>query len=156
MGARDWQFSTASPFSRIYLPFCNPPFFTYVRAKFTIVRKPLIILAIVFVAGTLSYCGSSKKTAASAPPKPVIAYSSDIAAVIDAKCSPCHIPAKNGNKKPLNTYAAVRDNIDDILTRIQLDSTNKDFMPRKKPKLDDATISLLKEWKAAGMLESKP
>ena len=120
-------------------------------------RKPLIIVASILIVGTLSYCGSSKKTAASAPPaKPVIAYSSDIAAVMETKCAPCHIPAKNGNKKPLDTYASVKTNIDDILVRVQLDSTHKDFMPRKKPKLDDATIALLKEWKAGGMVESKP
>ena len=121
-------------------------------------RKPLIIIACILAVGTLSYCGSSKKTASApaAPAKPSIAYTNDIAAVIDAKCAPCHFPAKNGNKKPLDTYAAIKTNIDDILVRIQLDSTNKDFMPRKKPKLDDATINLLKEWKASGMLESRP
>ena len=143
------------------IPICIPHFvIPQLSPKFSkiyIVRKPLIIVAGILVVGTLSYCGSSKKTAASAPPaKPVIAYTTDIAAVIDAKCSPCHIPAKNGNKKPLDTYASVKANIDDILVRVQLDSTHKNFMPRKKPKLDDATIALLKEWKAGGMLESKP
>ena len=121
-------------------------------------RKPLIIVASILIVGTLSYCGSSKKTAAAAapPPKPIIAYSSDIAGVMETKCAPCHFPAKNGNKKPLDTYASVKENIDDILVRIQLDSTHKDFMPRKKPKLDEATIALLKEWKAGGMVESRP
>ena len=120
-------------------------------------RKPFIIAASILIVGELSYCTSSKKTSASAAPaKPIIAYTTDISAVIDAKCSPCHFPSKNGNKKPLDSYAAIKENIDDILLRIQADTADKKFMPRKKPKLDDGTISLLKEWKAGGMLETRP
>jgi len=118
------------------------------------VRKPLIVIAGIVALGTLSYCGSSKKATAAA--KPVIAYSSEVAPIIEAQCAPCHFPAKKGNKKPLDTYAALKENIDEVLVRIQLDSTNKKVMPKMKPHLDEATIALIKNWKESGMMETKP
>ena len=111
-------------------------------------------MAAIVALGTLTYCGSSKKTAAAA--KPVVAYSSEIASIMEAQCAPCHFPAKKGNKKPLDTYAAVKENIDEILVRIQLDSTDKKVMPKMKPHLDAATIATIKNWKESGMVETKP
>jgi hypothetical protein len=70
-----------------------------------------------------------------------------------SKCAPCHIPP-GGNKTPFNTYASVKANIDEIIKRIELNPTDRGFMPFKKTeKLDSATINVFKQWKADGMIE---
>jgi len=70
--------------------------------------------------------------------------------LIEGKCSPCHIPAKGGNKEPLNSIENVRANIDEIIRRIQLDPSHKDYMPKKKAPLTKEEIDLFKTWKAEG------
>ena len=115
-------------------------------------RKPFIVIATLVVLGTLTYCSSSKKAAA----KSVAYYTSDIAPIMDKQCGPCHIPAQKGNKKPYDTYDKVKADIDAILFRVQLDSTDKRVMPKMKPHLDAATIALLKKWKEDGLNETKP
>ena len=106
----------------------------------------LAITVVVF-----SYCSSSKKTASKAKAKSV--YTANIETIMQSYCGPCHFPP-GGNKKPLNTYASVRDNIDDIIRRVELNPTDRGFMPFKKTaRLDQATIDAIKQWKADGMLE---
>jgi hypothetical protein len=53
----------------------------------------------------------------------------------------------------LDSYAALTKNIDDILRRVQLNPTDRGFMPDRRAKLSDSTINILKQWKADGMLE---
>jgi len=80
-------------------------------------------------------------------------YAGNVETVLMSKCSPCHFPP-GGNKLPLNTYAAVKANIDEIIRRIELNPTDRGFMPFKKTeKLDEATINVFKQWKADGMIE---
>jgi len=97
----------------------------------------------------LSQCHSSKKAMKSVPK---LTYTGNLMAVIEANCSPCHIPPK-GNKKPYDNYANVSKDIDEMLRRIQLNPTDRGFMPFKKGKLSDSTIAIFKQWKADGMLE---
>jgi len=97
----------------------------------------------------LAYCSTSKKVQ-SAPAK--IAYANNVQPIIAASCSPCHMPPK-GNKKPLDNYAAVRSNIDDIVIRIEKNPGEKGFMPARHPKLPDSTILVLKQWKTDGLQE---
>jgi hypothetical protein len=71
-----------------------------------------------------------------------------------ANCSPCHIPAKGGNKKPYDNFANVKTDIDEIIRRIELEPSARGFMPfRKNAKLSDSTIAVFKQWKADGLLE---
>ena len=104
----------------------------------------LIITSLVF-----SYCSSSKKIAK----VPKLNYESNLQTLIAANCSPCHIPAKQGNKKPFDTYAAVQANIDEMIQRIELNPTDKGFMPFKHARLSDSTITIFRKWKTDGMLE---
>ena len=104
----------------------------------------LIITSLVF-----SYCSSSKKIAK----VPKLNYESNLQTLIAANCTPCHIPAKGGNKKPFDTYAAVQANIDDMIQRIELNPTDKGFMPFKHARLSDSTITIFRKWKTDGMLE---
>jgi ABC-type Fe3+-hydroxamate transport system substrate-binding protein len=119
-----------------------------------------LLLATVIV---FSYCSSTKKTTstssttvAEVPKEPVKVtslYAGNVETVLLSKCSPCHFPP-GGNKLPLNTFASVKANIDEIIKRIELNPMDRGFMPFKKPaKLDSATINIFKQWKADGMIE---
>jgi hypothetical protein len=66
-------------------------------------------------------------------------------------CSPCHIPSKGGNKKALDNYEAAKAEIDDIIRRIELNPGDRGFMPSRRSKLNDSTITAFKQWKAAGL-----
>ena len=107
----------------------------------------LVITVIVF-----SYCSTSKKTASASAKTTSVMYAGNVETIVMNKCSPCHFPP-GGNKKPLNSYAAVRDNIDDIIRRIELNPTDRGFMPFKHPKLSQDTINVFKQWKTDGMVE---
>ena len=111
-------------------------------------------LSILFVLGSaaliLSNCGPSKKATASVPK---LTYEGNLQAVIVANCSPCHIPSKGGNKRPYDNYANVKSDIDDMIKRIDLNPTDRGFMPFKRGKLSDSTINVFKQWRADGALE---
>lgn len=100
---------------------------------------------------TLQFCASSKKTAISQPPAK-ITYLADVQPLVTAHCSPCHIPPK-GFKKALDNLDAVKNNIDEILQRINLNPGEKGFMPFKHEKLSDSTIHVFAQWKTDGLLE---
>jgi hypothetical protein len=102
------------------------------------------------------YCSPGRKTA-SAPvvTNPLWAYNTDVQPLVEAKCSPCHIPSKGGNKEDLHTYTSVKEHIDDIIRRVQLNPGDKGYMPLKHPKLSDSAIKVFKSWKANGMVETK-
>ena len=113
-------------------------------------KKISVFVALAVLALAISYCNASKK-AMKAPVK--LNYETNVKAVVEGYCSPCHIPAKGGRKAALDTYASVNKNIDDILRRIQLNPTDRGFMPDRKPKLSDSLINVFKQWKTDGMLE---
>ena len=116
-------------------------------------KKLTVFSLLVATVAIFSYCGSSKK-AAKAEAKTVSVYAANVETAVMNNCAPCHFTSKGGNKKALDTYASVRDNIDDIIKRIELNPTDKGFMPFKKTaKLDEATINLFKQWKADGSVE---
>ncbi|MES2892887.1 MAG: cytochrome c [Bacteroidota bacterium] len=80
-------------------------------------------------------------------------YATSVNSIMQAKCTPCHIPAAGGKKLALDTYTAVKTNIDDIIRRVQLAPTEKGYMPMKHDPLPEAEIALLKKWQAEGAAE---
>ena len=114
-------------------------------------KRYYVLTVLVITSILLSYCHSAKKAMASTPK---LTYENNLLPVIIANCSPCHIPSKGGNKTPFDNYANVNKNIDEMIRRIQLNPTDKGFMPFKKTAmLSDSTIAVLKQWKADGLLE---
>jgi cytochrome c553 len=111
-------------------------------------RKISITLCLLVAALAFQFCSHSKKIAASP-----VTFQSKIQPVIQASCAPCHI-AGQGNKKSLDNYLAAKDNIDEILTRIQKNPTDHGFMPMRNAKLSDATIAEFANWKAQGFPEN--
>ncbi|HYM94399.1 MAG TPA: hypothetical protein VET23_09695 [Chitinophagaceae bacterium] len=114
-------------------------------------KKISVFAFLTIVIITLSYCNASKKAVKMPPRK--LNYSTDVSVALETYCTPCHFPAKGGRKKPLDNYAAVNKNIDDILHRIQLNPTDRGFMPDRKPKLSDSIIHVFQQWKTDGLLE---
>ena len=111
-----------------------------------------ILVAIAFV-GTFQYCSSSKKSAAKKPEAPKVTFVANVLPLIQQKCSPCHI-APDGKKKHYVTYDVVKADIDSMIHRIQLNPTDKGFMPFKKTeKIPDSLIAVFVKWKADGLLE---
>ena len=112
-------------------------------------KKIFVIAGMAALTLGLTYCSSSKKAA-----KAKTTYEGALATVITDNCSPCHIPAKGGNKKPYDNYANVQKDIDDMIRRIELNPTERGFMPfRKKEKLPDDIIAVFKKFKEDGALE---
>lgn len=97
-----------------------------------------------------SYCSPSRNAAG----KKIIpvTYEANVSPIIMTNCAPCHFPDKGGRKKPLNNYTAVSTQIEDVLRRIQLNPTDRGFMPDKHPKLSDSTIRVIQQWKKDGLL----
>ena len=116
-------------------------------------KKIYVFVGLAILTVGLTYCSSSKKAARKAAAAKTT-YSSAVAPVISAACAPCHIAGK-GNKKPYDNYANVKTDIDEILRRIDLNPTDKGFMPFKRAtKLGADTIALFKKFKDDGALEN--
>ncbi|HEX6192083.1 MAG TPA: cytochrome c [Chitinophagaceae bacterium] len=114
-------------------------------------KKQLLILTVSTAILIFSNCTATKKTTAPAVAKST--YETNIQTLVMNNCSPCHIPAKGGNKKAYDNYANMKSDIDEIIRRIELNPGEKGFMPFKHPKLSDSTIAVFKQWKADGTLE---
>ena len=98
----------------------------------------------------LANCSSTKKIAA----VPKLTYETNVKTVVVGNCSPCHIPASGGNKRPYDNYANLKADIDEIIRRVSLQTTERGYMPFKRPHLADSTIMVFKQWKADGLLET--
>jgi len=112
-------------------------------------KKGILFLFLVMIV-VFEFCTSAKKSQTVVVPKTT--YEASVQQVISANCSPCHIPPK-GNKKALNTYAAAKGEIDEMIARINKNPDEKGFMPFKHPKLPDSTIQVFVKWKNDGLLE---
>lgn len=110
----------------------------------------LILSASIF----LMQCNASKKVSKTATETTVDSYSfnDDVLPIFTASCTPCHSNPE-GKHIYLNDYTVVVKNIDDILTRVQLPTTDDKFMPfkSKKAPLTEEQIKLIKDWKLSGM-----
>ena len=115
-------------------------------------KKYVIIAGVVAGVSLLSNCHSAKKSAAktttapsTVPSAAAVSYHTNMESVIAANCSPCHFPAKGGNKTPFDSYDAAKKNIDSMIVRIEKNPTDRGFMPFKRTKLSDSTINLFKQ-----------
>ena len=119
-------------------------------------KKFFVMAGVIAAVLLLSNCHSAKKTASKTSATPTVAavtYHSNIESLVATNCSPCHFPAKGGNKKPFDSYDAAKANIDSMIARIQLNPGDKGFMPFKRAKLSDTTINLFKQWRNSGAVQ---
>ncbi len=109
--------------------------------------KKLFVILLFTTPFALQFCSSSKKVM-----KQKITYANNVQPIMVANCMPCHFPPK-GNKRPYDTYLAVKNDVDEILSRINLNPDQRGFMPQRHPKLSDSTINVFVQWKNDGLLE---
>jgi hypothetical protein len=83
---------------------------------------------------------------------PKVSYDTEVSALLLKSCAPCHYPAQDGKKKPFDSYEAAKNNITDIIARVELPQDDPKFMPfkLKKPALTAEEIALLKNWAKGG------
>lgn len=125
--------------------------------KQTALKKPVQLLLMLSVSITLQFCKTSQTKQVGYEDKGSefkITYTKHILPMMIIKCTPCYFPDQ-GRKKMLNTYEATRDNVEDILYRVVLPVSHKDYMPYKSKKepLTEAEINLIKNWVGQGMPE---
>jgi len=112
--------------------------------------KKFYVILLIASSFTLQYCSSSKK--AQVKQVPLLTYDAHVAPIMKTNCTPCHFPPQ-GNKAPLNSYATVKTEIDNIISRIKKNPTDRGFMPFKHAKLADSTIHVFEQWQKDGLLE---
>jgi len=115
-------------------------------------KKYFTMSAIIAVVILLSNCHTAKK-ASTETAAPKLTYQANLQSLVGNNCSPCHFPSKGGNKKPFDSYEAVKSNIDSMIVRIELNPGDKGFMPFKRSKLSDSTIAVFKQWRDSGLAE---
>lgn len=80
-------------------------------------------------------------------------YTIDIAPLIQAKCTPCHIPSRGGKKGDFENYESAKRYAAQMLDRVMIAPGQRGFMPQKNEKLPDTEIALIKKWIDQGLLE---
>ncbi len=80
-------------------------------------------------------------------------YMGGVQQLIQAKCSPCHLPSKGGNKASFENYASAAKYGPDMITRIERNPGDKGFMPFKNAKLSEDEIKTFKKWVSDGLME---
>ncbi len=113
-------------------------------------KKIYGLLFIVCGGIIFTYCSSGKKSTKTVQK---VTYEANIAPLLVANCTPCHFPEKGGRKKPLDSYKSVTAQLEEVIKRIQMNPTERGFMPDRKAKLPDTTIAKIKQWQADGLLE---
>jgi hypothetical protein len=118
-------------------------------------HKKLLISSLLLTVLTMPFCFAPKKAIMQDDmAAPTVFYETDIKPIMLRSCTPCHFPTE-GKKKMLDSYLATKENIVDIINRVQLPPEEKKFMPfkSKKTPLSAAEIDLLKTWYNEGMPE---
>ncbi len=111
-------------------------------------KKNLLVLTLI---GIAVFAACTKK--ASPAKVKSTTYTTDIAPLMVAKCSPCHLPSKGGRKADFENYEGAKKYGADMLARVMLNPGDRGFMPFKHDKLPAEEIAIIKNWVDQGMLE---
>ncbi len=107
----------------------------------------LLIAAVISCAPHIS----SSASPARVKPDAHAMYISDINPIIQAKCTPCHIPEKGGFKASFAGFDSAAKYINASVVRVQLKPEDPHFMPfrSKRPALTEQEINMFKTWQSA-------
>ena len=118
--------------------------------------KNIFVIATLFIVLIFAACAKKTtptQTAAEPPKTKATSFVTDVQPLIQAKCSPCHLPSKGGFKTNFENYAAAQKYAAQMVSRIELNPGEKGFMPFKNPKLTEAEINVFKKWVSDGAVE---
>jgi cytochrome c553 len=110
-----------------------------------------LVLVIVFAA--CSQKSNPGKTTAEEVKVKSTTYTADIMPLIAAKCSPCHLPSKGGNKANFESYEVAKKYGAEMLARVIKAPADRGFMPKMNPKLSEDEIAVIRKWGDQGLLE---
>lgn len=113
-------------------------------------KKKLFVLTLIAIA---FFAACSKKAS---PGKTVVkstTYTGNIVPLLQAKCTPCHLPSQGGRKADFENYVSAIKYGADMLARVSLNPGDRGFMPFKHDKLPVEEIAIIKNWVDQGMLE---
>ena len=113
-------------------------------------KIPFVLTMIVII--TIAAC--TKKASPGKTAMKSTTYTTDMVPLIQAKCSPCHLPSKGGRKADFENYASAKKYGADMLARVMLNPTDRGFMPFKHDKLPAEEIAIIKNWVDQGMPEN--
>lgn len=115
-------------------------------------KKALLILSAgIFFIG-FNACSGPKSTTTTTT---AISYNGQVKAIIDANCaSTCHNASRPAAGIDLTTYAKVKQyTLEGQLIPAIQHAEGADPMPKKSPKLDDASINTIVTWASSGAAE---
>lgn len=90
------------------------------------------------------------------PIEGVVTYKQNVKPIMDNNCIRCHgATPTNGAPMSLVTYAQVKNAIESrgLINRISLNNGNSLLMPQGGPRLPQATIDIVVQWKNDGFVE---
>lgn len=112
----------------------------------------MVLVIIVFAA--CSKKSNPGKSVAEQEKVKLINYTVDIVPLLQAKCTPCHLPTKGGRITDFENYENAKKHGESILARIQLNPGENGFMPFKHAKLPAEEIAIFKKWVEDGLVEN--
>ena len=111
-------------------------------------KTKLLLLAFFSVSLILASCSKDEEPAVTK-----VTYNNAAKSVFVTNCTPCHVTG-GANPNKWDDYSTAKSKIDAILDRVNRDATANGFMPKNGTKLPAATIDILNQWKADGLLEN--
>lgn len=114
------------------------------------------VFALACLSGVIIFAACGKKhtaTASTAATANATSYTAEVLPLVQAKCSPCHIPSKGGNKANFEDYESTKKHAADIVRRIEMEPGQRGFMPFKHDKLTADEIAVFKKWLDGGTVE---
>lgn len=115
---------------------------------------PLTVLGIlVFAACSQKAAPAKTETPKETPKAKGTTYMANVQSLVLAKCAPCHIPSKGGNKGDFENYSSAMKYAAEMVDRISLVQGSRGFMPMRGTKLSDDEIAVFKNWVKDGLLE---
>ena len=117
-----------------------------------------VVGIVIFAACSQKTTPAKTETPTATPtaiPKPnATTYNGTVQALIQAKCAPCHVPSKGGNKANFDNYVSAQKFGADMIKRIELMPGTRGFMPFKSStQLSADDIAVFKKWVSDGSVE---
>jgi len=108
-------------------------------------------LTIIFLSIFFLNCDNNSESDLIAPTPEKVTYNTTIKNIMNVKCNICH---NNNIANSYLTYQETKNDIEEILVRIQRNEGTPGAMPQGGPKLSQADINLFLKWKADGLLDN--
>lgn len=113
---------------------------------------------IIYISGLILFISSCEsrtyeEISDKTPIAQTIRYETDIKPIINANCISCHSAGGPASFQPWTNYSQVKNNIDNILDRIQRPAGDPQKMPQGGS-LSASQINTFIKWKADGLVEN--